>query len=67
MLRILSLSLLLNSIRGVASQVVKMETNYIKIIKRELVYWQDAYPEQKEILEKFANKIKYELEFAGYK
>ena len=36
--------------------------NYKEVIRTELIYWQNAYPDQKELLEKFANKIKLEIE-----
>ena len=40
-----------------------MKTKEIKdIIEREMNIWQQAYPKQKKLLEKFANKIKFELE-----
>lgn len=33
-----------------------------QIIDRELTYWKEAYPECEEVLNKFAQKIKFELE-----
>jgi len=38
-----------------------MNTNK-EIIVKELKIWKSAYPEQSELLEKFANKIRLELE-----
>lgn len=37
------------------------------IIKRELGYWQDAYPKQKELLRKFAEKIYFEQQLNSEK
>lgn len=34
-----------------------------KIIQKELEIWKTAYPKQKELLKKFANKIYFELRF----
>lgn len=34
-------------------------------INKELKYWQTAYPEQKELLKKFATKIKLEIDLIG--
>ena len=34
-----------------------------KTIQKELEIWKTAYPKQKELLDKFANKIYFELRF----
>ncbi|MFW6281591.1 MAG: hypothetical protein ACOC1O_02195 [bacterium] len=36
-----------------------------KEINKELKYWQTAYPEQEELLRKFASKIKLEIDLLG--
>jgi len=38
-----------------------------EIIIKELKIWQEAYPEWKDMLEKFANKIYLELNLVGNK
>ena len=38
-----------------------------EIVMKELKIWQEAYPKQKELLGKFANKIYLELNLAGNK
>jgi len=40
---------------------LKMKEEMKKIIKKELKYWQEAYPEQSNLLERFAMKIYLEL------
>ena len=43
-------------------QIENTEKKRIRdIIDRELNYWRIAYPKQKELLEKFALKLRFEL------
>jgi len=43
-------------------EIQKLEEDLDKIINRELKLWQEAFPQQKELLKNFSNKIKLELE-----
>ena len=43
----------------------KTKKNYKQIIWDELKIWKTAYPRQAKLLEKFAIKIKLELELQG--
>ena len=49
-----------NTLRGCEVWKMTEETN--KIIERELFIWKNAYPKSAKVLEKFANKLKFELQ-----